>query len=183
MSGYAFLSVRRDGGDGVRGLGVQLSSGVTSPLPALAGDMDIRARWTGRHSDRDYREFGLTATVRKSAGVNGRGPSWSLAVMRGTPVGMASEARSLWSDDAPTDGGIEAAPLLNLRAGWRLLSRGTMLRPHAALVLTGADARRIRLGLDLGRAPGPMLEFATERRMANASAPETRLSAALRVRF
>lgn len=183
MSGYAFLSVRRDGGDGVRGLGVQLSSGVRSPLPAFSGNMDIRARWTGRHSDRDYREIGLTATVRKPAGANGRGPSWSLAVMRGTPVGMASEARSLWSDDAPKHGGIEAAPLLNLRAGWRFLSRGMMLGPHAELVLAGADARQIRLGLDLGRAPGPMLAFAAERRVANASAPETRLSAALQFRF
>ncbi|MYE01874.1 MAG: hypothetical protein F4Y03_11470, partial [Alphaproteobacteria bacterium] len=183
ISGYTFLSLRRDGGDSVRGWGLAVLSGIRSPLPDFSGNLDIRTRWTGRHSDRDYREFGLTATVRRLAGANGSGPSWSLAALHGAPDDGGGTARPLWSEDMPEHGRSDAAPMLKLQAGWRFASRGMSFSPHAALVLAGAEARQLTLGIDMGPLPGPMLKLTAELSASDTGSPESRFSAALRFRF
>ncbi len=182
-SGYTFLSLRRDGGDSVRGWGLAVSSGIRSPLPDFSGNLDIRTRWTGRHSDRDYREFGLTATVRRLAGPDGSGPSWSLAALHGAPDDGSGTVRPLWSEDMPKHARSEAAQMLKFHAGWRLASRGMSFSPHAALVLAGMEARQLTLGIDMGPLPGPMLKLAAELSALDMSRAEGRLSAALHFRF
>ena len=182
-SGSASLSLRRDGGDGMRGLGLELSSAVMSPLPASPGHVDIRARWLGRHSEREYREFGLTVTARRPAGAGGRGPSWSLAATHGVPDAGSGETDRLWADDTPEHGGDTPALALNLRAGWQFVSHRTMFKPHAALGLAGGAASRLTLGIDMGPSPGPVLRLAAERRTPEAGKPEHRVSAAMQFRF
>ena len=167
VSRYASLSLRREGGDGAAGAGLELASGYSAPLPVFSAHMDLRMQWLVRHSDRRYREFGLAAAVRRSAGAGGRGPSWSLAA--------AHRAASIRS--------AAGAPALDLRSGWGFVSRGAVFTPHAALGLTGAGAGRLALGLDIGPLPGPTLKLAAERRLPHASAPESRISAALLFRF
>ena len=182
-SGFTSLSLRRDGGDGMRGLGLELSSAVRSPLPASPGHVDIRARWLGRHSEREYREFGLTVTARRPAGAGGRGPSWSLAATHGAPDGGSGETDRLWADDTPKHGGDTPALALNLRAGWQFVSHRTIFKPHAALGLAGSAASRLTLGIDMGPSPGPVLKLAAERRTPEAGKPEHRVSAAMQFRF
>ena len=182
-SRYLSVSLRRDGGDGVTGRGLELASGFRSPLPAIAGHVDIRARWLARHSDRSYREFGLTATVRRPAGANRRGPSWSLVAGHGTQEDGSSKPELLWSDGMEKRGSANTAPALDLRAGWGFVGRGAVFTPHAALGLTGADTQRLSLGIDLGPLSGPTLKLAAERRIPAAGAPESRIAATLRFSF
>ena len=182
-SRYMSVSLRRDGGDGVTGTGLELSGGFRSPLPASSGHVDIRARWLARHSDREYREFGVTATVRRPADAHRRGPSWSLAAASGAESSGSGEPESLWQDDMPEHGGGKAAPELDLRAGWGLVSRGAAFTPHAAFGLSGAKAKRLALGLDMGPLSGPVLKLAAERRIPRAGVPESRITAALQFRF
>ena len=182
-SRYTSLSLRRDGGDGVSGAGLEFASGFRSPLPASSGHVDMRARWLARHSDREYREFGLTATVRQAVGAGGRGPSWSLALAHGTADSGRREPEPLWSGDAAGQGDNKAAPTLDLRAGWGFVSGGAVFAPRAAFGLTGVDARRLAFGIDLGPPTGPTLKLAAERRIPRTGATESRLTAAMRFRF
>ena len=180
---YASLSLRRDGGDGLAGAGLEFASGFRSPLPAFSGYADVRLQGLVWHSDREYREFGLTATVRKPVDASRRGPSWSLAAAHRTPDRGSGEPGLLWSDGAPERGRRKSAFSLDLRAGWGLVSSGAAFTPYAALGLAGAKARRLTLGLDMGPLPGPALKLAAERRIPRAGAPESRVTAALRFIF
>ena len=182
-SRYLSVSLRRDGGDGVTGTGLEVTSGFRSPLPASSGHVDIRARWLVRHSDRAYREFGLTATVRRPAGANRGGPSWSLVAAHGTQADGSSKPGSLWCGDMPERGGAKTAPALDLRAGWGFVGRGAVFTPHAALGLTGAETERLSLGIDMGLPSGPMLKLAAERRIPATGTPESRITATLRFSF
>ena len=182
-SRYTSLSLRRDGGDGVSGAGLELASGFRAPLPASSGHVDVRARWLARHSDREYREFGLTATLRQAVGAGSRGPSWSLALAHGTPDSGRREPAPLWSGGAAGQGDDKAAPTLDLRAGWGFVSRGAVFTPHAALGLTRADARKLAFGVDLGPPSGPTLTLAAERRIPRTGATESRITAAMQFRF
>ncbi|MCY3672604.1 MAG: hypothetical protein OXH14_16215, partial [Alphaproteobacteria bacterium] len=180
---YTSLSLRRNGGDGVRGLGLELSGGAGSPLPASSGRVDIRLRGLVWHSGREYREFGLTATVRQPADAGRGGPSWSLAGAYGAPASGSREPEPLWSRDAPKRGGGKALPTLDLKAGWRFVSRRSLFEPHAALGLTGAGARQLAFGIEMGPLPGPLLRLTGERRIPRAGAPENRITAALQFTF
>ena len=180
---YTSLSLRRDGGDGVRGLGIELSSGLTSPLPASSGRADIRLRSLVWRSGREYRELGLTVTVRQPADANRGGPSWSVAGAYGAPAGGSGDPEPLWSREAPKRGGGKALPTLDLKAGWRFVSHRSLFEPHAALGLAGVDGRRLALGVDIGPLAGPVLKLAAERRAPQAGGPESRISAALQFRF
>ena len=177
------VSLRRDGGDGVTGMGLEFAGGFRSPLPASSGHVDISARWLARHTDREYREFGLTATVRQPAGGNRRGPSWSLVAAHGPQDGGNSEPERLWSDDMEERGSVKTASALGLRAGWGFVSRGAALAPHAALGIAGTQSGRVALGIDLGPASGPVLKLAAERRVPHTGAPQSRITAALEFRF
>ena len=179
---YTSLSLRRNGGDGVRGLGLELSGGAGSPLPASSGRVDIRLRGLVWHSGREYREFGLTATVRQPADAGRGGPSWSLAGAYGTPASGSREPEPLWSRGAPKRGG-KAMPTLDLKAGWRFVFRHSLFEPHAALGLAGVNGRQLRLGVDMGPPAGPVLTLAAERRAPQTGSPESRISAALQFRF
>ena len=177
------VSLRRDGGDGVTGMGLELAGGFRSPLPASSGHVDIRARWLARHSEREYREFGLTVTVRQPAGAHRRGPSWSLAAAHGAQIGGSGEPEPLWSDDMEARGSARTASALDVRAGWGFASRGAALTPHAALGIAGARSGRVALGLDMGPPSGPVLKLAAERRIPRTGAPQSRITAALEFRF
>ena len=180
---HSSLSLRRDGGDGVRGLGLELSSGVGSPLPASPGRADIRLRGLVWRSGREYREFGLTATVRQPADTDRGGPSWSLAGAYGAPDSRIGESEPFRSRKAAKRGGGKALYTLDLKAGWRIVSRRGLFEPHAAFRLAGTDGRQLALGVDLGLPAGPVLKLAAARRTPQTGAPESRVSAAMQFRF
>ncbi len=184
-SRYMSMALRRDGGDGLTGAGLELASGFRSPLPRSSGHVDIQARWLARHSEREYREFGLTATVRRPAGAGSDGLSWSLAAAYGARRGGNGGPGPLWSEGMGERSGIESPPALDFRTGWRFVFHGGVYAPHAALGVAGADADagRMAVGLDLGPVSGPVLKLAAERCIRRAGAPEDRITADLAFRF
>ena len=179
----ASLSLRRDGGDGANGIGLELTKGVEAALPPLSGHAAVRTQWLVWNSDGEYREFGVAAAVRRPAGPNGRGLSWSLSVAQGTPDGAAGGPESFWREDAPERGGGEDAFSLDLSAGWGLVSRWGAFTPRAAFGLAGTNDRRLELGLDIGPLSGPRLKLAARRRIPRAGASESRITAAVQFRF
>ena len=180
---YTSLSLRRDGGDGANGIGLELTKGVEAALPSLSGHAAVRTRWLVWNSDGEYREFGVAAAVRRPAGPDGRGLSWSLSVAQGTPDGAAGGPESFWREDAPERGGGEDAFSLDLSAGWGLISRWGAFTPRAAFGLAGVNDRRFALGLDIGPLSGPRLKLAARRRIPRAGASESRVTAAVQFRF
>ena len=179
----ASLSLRRDGGDGANGIGLELTKGVETALPSLSGHAAVRTRWLVWNSDSEYREFGVAAAVRRPAGPNDRGFSWSLSVAQGTPDGAAGGPEAFWREDAPERGGGKDAFLLDLSAGWGLVSRGGALTPRAAFGLAGTNDRRLALELDIGPPSGPRLKLAARRRIPRAGTSENRITAAVQFRF
>ncbi len=179
----ASLSLRRDGGDGANGIGLELAKGVEAALPSLSGHAAVRTRWLVWNSNGEYREFGVAAAVRRPAGPDGRGLSWSLSVAQGTADGAAGGPESFWREDAPERGGGEDAFSLDLSAGWGLVSRGSTFTPRAAFGLAGTNDRRLALGLDIGPLSGPRLKLGAERRIPHAGSPESRITAAVQFRF
>ena len=183
ISRHASIALRRDGGDGAAGFGVELAAGIGAPLPVLSAHMDVGLRWLARHSDRGYREFGLSAAVRRPLDASGAGLSWSLAAARGAPEDGPGNPGMLWSDNEPERPGGQAAALLDARAGWGFVSRKSVFMPHAALGLDRAAARRLAFGLDMGPLSGPTLKLAAERRIPQSGNAENRVTSALQFRF
>ena len=177
------LSLRRDGGDGANGIGLELTKGVEAALPSLSGHAAVRTRWLVWSSDGEYREVGVAAAVHRPSGPDGRGLSWSLSVAQGAAGGAAGGPESFWREDAPERGGGEDMFSLDLTAGWGLVSRGGALTPRAAFGLAGTNDRRFALGLDIGPLSGPRLELAAGRRIQRAGVSESRITAALQFRF
>ena len=180
---YTSLSLRRDSGDGANGIGLEFTKGVEAALPSLSGHATVRTRGLVWNSDGEYREFGVAAAIRRPAGPNGRGLSWSLSIARGTPDGAAGGPESFWRETVPKRGGGEAASSLNLSAGWGFVSRGSAFTPRAAFGLADANDRKLTLGIDMGPLAGPRLKLGAERRIPRTSAPESRVTAALEFRF
>ena len=177
------LSLRRNGGDGVNGIGLEVTKSVEAALPSLSGRAAVRTRWLVWNSDGEYREVGVAAAVRRPAGPDGRGLSWSLSVAQGTPGGAARGPGSFWREEAPERGGGGGAFSLDLSAGWGFVSRGGAFTPRAAFGLAGANDRRLALGLDIGPPSGPRLKLAARRRIPRRGAPESRIAAAVQFRF
>ena len=182
-SRYAAMSLRRDGGDGTTGRGLELASGFRAPLPASLGQIDLRFRWLAWHSERNYREFGLAAHLHHQEDAGRPGLSWSLDATHGPPGGGRGAPGPLWSDEPQAPHGEPPAPVVNLRAGWNFVSPGAVFTPQAEIGLTAAHVQRLALGFDTGPLLGPMLTLAAERRTPRAGAPENRISAAMRFRF
>ena len=182
-SRYASISLRRDGGDGVTGKGLELASGVRAPLPLVSGHIDLRLRWLAWHSERGYREFGLTADIRRPGDASRRGLSWSLDAALGPQDSGPGKSAPLWSDDPRERRGGTPAPAAHLQAGWNFVSRGAVFAPQAAIGLTGAKAQRLALGFDAGPLSGPTLTLAAERLTPPKGVPEHRISAAMQFRF
>lgn len=121
LAGKAMLAARQDGGDGLTGIGQEVSTELRftlgrSRLEATGRLLSLRSDDRGdpvlarmyRNLDLDgYRETGARLTAAYDPAANGAGLSLELMSSRGT-VGGADAGRSLWRNDALT-GGLGAA--------------------------------------------------------------------------
>ena len=78
------IGVRYDGGDAETGAGVELGGGVRYAASGLT--MEVRVRGLLAHEERDYEEWGMSASVVFSPGSGGRG----LSMRAGSAWGAAS---------------------------------------------------------------------------------------------
>ena len=156
LTPFVETAVRRDGGDGLTGTGVEVAGGVRYAAPGV--QVEARGRWLAAHTEAGAHERGVSVTARMGPGAHGRGLSLALSPRWGADAGGG--AQTLWRDELPGSGdsgdGDEAAIDARIGYGVSLAPRG-LLTPFAEAGLAGGDDRRLRLGtrfeaarLDLG---------------------------------
>ena len=178
----AELGVRHDGGDAETGAGLEVGAGVRYSRGGVS--FEARARMLAAHEDSGYEEWGASAALRVSPGVNGRGLTLSIAPEWGR-TGSARER--LWSArDArglEPAGELEATRRLVTEMGYGLglSGRRGVVTPYAALSIGERSERAMRGGarFELGPALAIGLE-ASRNESGGEGANEARLRAALR---
>ncbi len=168
------LGIRHDGGDGATGTGAELGFGI-SLVNASGFSVEGKARVLLLGHDGDANEWGVSGTIKQSAGADGQGWSFALSPGYGDDAG---DIQHLWEDglrdangngngtangnatDTDTDYTADAtrdyAARLDARIGFGIsagtapwLGSGTtpgLLTPYTAMTLSN-DSNRYRLGI------------------------------------
>ena len=141
------VGLRFDGGDAETGTGVEVGGGIRwSNTRGLA--VEIRARGLLAHEEKDYEEWGVSASVVLAAGAGGRGLSMRL----GSSFGAASSGVDrLWAQRAAAGGVFDPASTLDAEVAYGLDAWGGLLTPYTGLSVSegGGTYRvggRFRLG-------------------------------------
>ncbi len=100
---FVEAAARRDGGDGLKGTGLEIAGGLRYTAPRL--HIEMRGRWLASHSEEGAEESGVSVTARMGPGARGRGLSLSLSPRWGAGTGgrggavagrVAGSGRSGW---------------------------------------------------------------------------------------
>ena len=144
------VGLRHDGGDAETGSGVELGGGLRwAGLKGFA--VEVRARGLLAHEERDYEEWGVSASLVLSPGEGGRG----LTMRVGSAWGAASGGvERLWSQRALTGGSFDPDARLDAEVGYGLGAMRGLLTPYTGVALSeGGDTwragARFRLGSSL----------------------------------
>ncbi|MYE00014.1 MAG: hypothetical protein F4Y03_01870 [Alphaproteobacteria bacterium] len=177
---YLEAALRRDGGDGLDGLGVELAGGLRHAAPGVA--VELRGRWLAVHEEEGAEERGVSLTARFGPGADGRGLSVALSPRWG--AGTDGGARALWNESMPAPSAAEAGGAVDARVAYGLALPGAgLLTPFAEAGLSGDEGRvRLGTGFDAWRAD-LRLELAGERREVASASPEHLVGLGLRYRF
>ncbi len=127
------IGLRHDGGDAETGSGVELGGGLRwTNSGGLT--MEVRARGLIAHEERDYEEWGVSASLALSPGEEGRGVS----VRVGSTWGASSSGVGrLWSQRAVAGGEFDPDAGLNAEVGYGLDAMRGLLTPYTGVALTG----------------------------------------------
>ena len=144
------VGLRHDGGDAETGSGLELGGGLRwAGLKGFA--VEVRARGLLAHEERDYEEWGVSASLVLSPGEGGRG----LTMRVGSAWGAASGGvERLWSQRALTGGSFDPDARLDAEVGYGLGAMRGLLTPYTGVALSeGGDTwragARFRLGSSL----------------------------------
>ena len=174
-------AVRRDGGAGLEGSGVELAGGLRYAAPGVS--VEARGRWLAAHRAEGAEETGVSLTARAGPGADGRGPFLALSPRWGAATGGA---RALWREEIPNPTAVGSAGAMDAQLGYGFLlpAAGGMVTPFAEAGLAGAGGRRLRFGTRLEAWRTALgMELAGERRKGGDVAPEYVLGLDLRLRF
>ncbi len=169
------LALRRDGGDGVTGAGMEVSGGARLAASGSRFSLDASAHWLALHSRSGVREWGANLEARLKPGADGRGlslafgPAWG---RDGTPD----------REEFSRPEAVAAASGLSFdaRAGFGFGIEGGRLTPQAFLRLE-EDRRRTGAGVALDLDAGGRLALTAERRHADEARAEDRIRLELRL--
>ncbi len=148
------VAARKDGGDGLRGEGIELAGGVRYHRPGLS--VEAKGRWLAAHSESQTRESGFSVTVRGGEGAGGRGlwfalqPHW----------GANTQAGALW-DDAMPQRQDSSNSALDARIGYGLSRSNGILTPYASALF--GEPRTVRFGIRFASPAGWTAELFSER--------------------
>ena len=141
------VGLRFDAGDAETGSGVELGGGL-GWTNAKGLSVEVRARGLIAHEERDYEEWGVSASLALSPGGDGRG----LSMRVGSAWGAASGGTErLWSQRAVAGGEFDPDAGLNAEVGYGLDAMRGLLTPYTGLSLsesgeTWRAGARFRLG-------------------------------------
>ena len=127
------IGLRHDGGDAETGSGVELGGGL-GWTNAKGLSVEVRARGLIAHEERDYEEWGVSASLALSPGGDGRGLSMRL----GSAWGAASGGRSASGRSARwRAGSFDPDARLEAEVGYGLDAWRGLLTPYTGVALTG----------------------------------------------
>ena len=155
------LGIRHDGGDGVTGSGIELGLGLRH-VSAAGLSVEGKIRGLLGHNG-DINEWGISGTIKQSAGADGQGFSFALSPGYGDD---ASDIQRLWEHGLDADGNAttnddatnrarDYTARLDARVGYGMngfsapnwLGFGSgLLTPYSAMTLSD-DSNRYRLGV------------------------------------
>ena len=165
------VGFRHDGGDAETGSGIELGGALRF---AGAGGLtvEVRARGLLAHEERDYEEWGVSATVLFSPGSDGRG----LSVRAGSSWGAASGGTArLWSQRTAAglvrEGDFEPdAASFEAEVGYGLDYLGGLLTPYTGLTV-GENGETYRAGGRFRLGESLTMSLEGEHREKDAGAP------------
>ena len=169
---FAELGLRRDGGDGETGLGVEMGGGVGYRSTAPGFALEARARMLRTHQGA-LREWGVDGAVRFDSGADGRGLSFSALPSYGESV---SATESLWRDGAAADSAREGfSPSMRFETevgyGFPALARRGLLTPYGAFARGQSDVS-YRAGSRFSLGPSFDIDLEGQRREPQGGKPE-----------
>ena len=127
------VGLRFDAGDAETGSGVELGGGL-GWTNAKGLTMEVRARGLIAHEERDYEEWGVSASIALSPGGDGRG----LSMRVGSAWGASSSGVGrLWAQRAVAGGEFDPDAGLNAEVGYGLDAWRGLLTPYTGVALTG----------------------------------------------
>ena len=165
LTPFAEINGRRDDGGGEVGSGVEVEGGVRLMHSRIGFGLEARGRALVMHTAAGYREHGFGVTARLTpGGTDGRGLSVSVTPGWGAPVGGVD---ALWREQALGRGGAamfdHEGASMEAQVGYGFAMRaGHVLAPFGEMGAYGAEHRRLRAGVRLGRAAGAALPLQVE---------------------
>ena len=126
------IGLRHDGGDAETGSGLELGGGLR--WAGLKGfTVEVRARGLLAHEERDYEEWGVSASIGLSPGEGGRG----LSMRVGSAWGAASGGvERLWSQRALAGSSFDPDARLDAEVGYGLDAMRGLLTPYTGVALS-----------------------------------------------
>ena len=174
------VTVRRDGGDGVTGTGVEIGGGVRFRGPASRFSLDASWHWLGLHSEEGVREWSASIEAGLAPGAGGRGLWWTLGPRWGVEREGAMRGEDIFHQrfGTETQDGVFAA-----RAGYGVGTSGGLMTPFAEMEFGGGEdgVQRYGAGVEFELREGITATVRGEHR--EAAQADTRIGLGLRVQF
>ena len=126
------VGLRYDGGDAETGGGAEVGGGLRYAGSGFT--IQVNARGLLAHADSDYKEWGVSSSVRLDPGERGRGLSMRLGSSWGAPAGGAEQ---LWRQRSASglvgSGEFDPGARLDAEVGYGLGGMGGLLTPYGGM--------------------------------------------------
>ena len=126
------VGLRYDGGDAETGGGAEVGGGLRYAGSGFT--IQVNARGLLAHADSDYKEWGVSGSVRLDPGERGRGLSMRLGSSWGAPAGGAEQ---LWRQRSASglvgSGEFDPGARLDAEVGYGLGGMGGLLTPYGGM--------------------------------------------------
>ena len=172
------LALRKDGGDGGTGAGVEMSGGARVSAPGGRFGVDASGYWLALHSEGGTREWGASVEARLRPGTGGRGLSVALGPAWGQQHSGTLSSERLFDAER---GGEPQSLSLSSRASYGFTASGGLLTPFAEMTFSGESrTRHYRTGIGFARGA---IDAAVTAGHRESSEPDTRIGVDLRLSF
>ena len=184
LTSFVEVAGRKDGGDSVRGTGLEISPGVVYSDPENRLSVEARGRALALHSADNHREYGVSITARLTPRANGLGLSMAVTPTWGTPdssLNDATDAASLFRSNAADRRSRSLS--LNTQIAYGFAARNGVLTPFANFSSRDKDSSQLRIGLRYNLGSLVELELSGDRKENASKSPDHSVQFVGGVRF